>query len=139
MQKLLPSKILFFSILPYLKGFHPYECPCMPPLPLKPSCGHPFTPILCQCQFPNLNQFILTFAEYLCPYLMLAAEVELVIALTSKKLLKLKRPNWNRAQMHPPQDKQCYLQVRSCNNPKFFEPKNSSAVVSSASRWPDYF
>lgn len=42
MQKLLPSQVLFFSIiLPCVKGFHPYECPCMPPLPLKP-CGHPF-------------------------------------------------------------------------------------------------
>jgi hypothetical protein len=64
-------------------------------------------------------------------------KTELVTALTSNKLLKLKKPNWN---MHPPQEiNNAYLQVQSRNNPKFFETNNSSAVVSSASRWPDYF
>lgn len=42
-----------------------------------------------QCQLPTLNSLILTCAGYLHRYSMSEAKAELVITLTSKKLLKL--------------------------------------------------
>lgn len=70
----------------------------------------PFSPVLYQHPLPAMNLLILTVAEYLHRYLLLESEVELVICLTSKKHLK-PRGVWNMAQLHPPQDKQYYLQA----------------------------
>lgn len=72
--------------------------------------------------------------------MMLEAKVELVISLTSKKLLKLRDliGIWPICTLLPM--RQTILPASQFpQHPKFFEPKNSSAVVSFASRWPDYF